>query len=139
MQQFAPAFRLTSSALVPYPLLHPSFHVSTPRKDHLKISGVMLRAKIALSYAPYLRTSVRGNVSTPLFLIASSVATRNLTMLKGTAPCGSTVGGASASTTLMTTAPPPTSNASKIPALCLSGTQWWAMHAQLPSKTTHMS
>ena len=140
MQQFTHAFRPTSFALVPHPLPYPSSHVSMQHRDHQKTSGVTSKVKTALSYAPYPKTSTKGSENVPPSLTVSSAVTKNLITIKGIAPCGSTVGGASALTTPTMTALPPISNASRTHVLYQNGTLQWVMYAQpLLKKKIHMN
>ena len=138
MPQFACTYKTISSILVPCPLPLPSYPMSLLLKDHLRMSGVMSRAKIALSCALSPKTRVT-NASAPLSPTALSVVTKNLTMPKGIVPCGSTVTGASTSTTPTMTAPSPIINALKTYASFWGGTLWSGITAQSPLKTTHMS
>ena len=138
MLQSARAYRTTFSAPDPHPHLHPFYPISSLLKGHPKMNGVTSKEKIVWSYTPSQKTKLT-SISAPPSPIASNVATKSPTTPRGTAPCRSTVGGASALTILMTTALPPIINASKTPASSPSGTQWSATTAQLPLKTTCMS
>jgi len=65
MPQFAHTCKTTTSALVPCPLLLSSYPVSSPLKDHLRMSGATLKEKIASNYMPSLRTRVTSTNAPP--------------------------------------------------------------------------
>jgi len=138
MPQSACAFRITSSTLVPCPLPLLSYPISLLLKGRLRMSGATLKVKTVLSYMLSPRTRVI-SASAPPSPTVSNAVTKNLTMLKGIAPCGSTVVGASTLTTPMTTVLSPIINALRILASFWNGIRWLVTTAQSLLKTTCMS